>query len=65
MYRVDACSCCGGRDLSSYPAGMAPFIVEYVLDGQATSSRLLECRTCSFRFYETRYTDEEAAKLYG
>lgn len=65
MYRIDACQCCGSRELESYPAGIAPFIVEYVLDGQAASSRLFECKACGFRFYETRYDDAEAAKLYG
>jgi SAM-dependent methyltransferase len=65
MYRVDRCPCCNSASLDSYPAGVAPFIVEYVLGGEATSSRLMECRDCAFRFYETRYTDEEAARLYG
>jgi hypothetical protein len=65
MYRVDSCQCCGSRELDSYPAGIAPFIVEYVLDGKAESSRLFECKACGFRFYETRYTDAEAATLYG
>lgn len=65
MYRIDTCQCCGGTDLASYPAGIAPFIVEYVLEGRATPSRLFECKGCSFRFYETRYTDEEAGRLYG
>lgn len=64
MYRVDACQCCGGRALEAYPAGVAPFIREYVLAGRSESTRLLTCRACGFRFYETRYTDEEAARLY-
>jgi hypothetical protein len=65
MYRVDRCPCCGSADLDAWPAGVAPFIVEYVLDGRPTSSRLLQCRACSFRFYETRYDDAEAARLYA
>lgn len=64
MYRVDACQCCGGRALDAYPAGVAPFIVDYVLGGQAESSQLLECRSCAFRGYATRFTDDEAARLY-
>jgi SAM-dependent methyltransferase len=65
MYRIDICQCCGSRDLDAYPAGVAPFITDYVLRGVHESSQLLVCRACSFRFYETRYTHEEAARLYG
>lgn len=65
MYRVDRCMCCGSDDLEAYPAGVAPFIVEYVLDGRHESSRLFECRACAFRFYETRFDDAEAARLYS
>ena len=65
MYRTDTCQCCGSLDLEAYPAGIAPFIVEYVLQGLTSSSRLMECRQCTFRFYETRFDDAEAARLYA
>ena len=65
MYRIHSCPCCGSLDLDAYPAGVAPFIVEYVLEGVPTSSRLMACRHCAFRFYETRYDDAEATRLYS
>jgi hypothetical protein len=65
MHRIDHCQCCGSRSLDAFPAGVAPFITEYVLSGVAESSRLFVCRGCGFRFYETRYDDAEAARLYG
>ena len=65
MYRIDRCQCCGSVELEAYPAGVAPFIVEYVLEGHASSSRLMECRGCAFRFYETRFDEAEAARLYA
>lgn len=65
MYRIDSCQCCGSLALDAYPAGVAPFIVEYVLESRASSSRLMECRGCAFRFYETRFDDAEASRLYA
>jgi hypothetical protein len=65
MYRIDQCPCCDGRELDAYPAGIAPFIAEYALDGSNAPTRLFRCRACSFRFFEHRFTDEEAARLYA
>ncbi|MFI5298744.1 MAG: class I SAM-dependent methyltransferase [Polyangiales bacterium] len=65
MHRIDRCPCCDGGWLDAYPAGVAPFIVERALGGVWSSSRLMVCRDCDFRFYETRYDDDEAARLYA
>jgi len=62
MYTIDRCQCCGGRELTAYPAGVAPFIVEYVLGGIFQTSRLMECRVCAFRFYETRFDESESSR---
>lgn len=65
MYRIDQCPCCGGRELDAFPAGVAPFIAEYALEGHNVPTRLFRCGACAFRFFEHRFTEDEAARLYA
>ncbi len=49
----------------SWPAVVAPFIAEFVLRQPVSTCQLLECRSCGFRFFDQRFTDAEAERLYA
>lgn len=65
MYAVKACPCCNQQDFIVRSAMVAPFVSAYVLREPARQTRLLECKACEFRFFEERFTDEEAGRLYS
>ncbi len=48
-----------------YPAVVSPFLAHYAVGKPSTRCSLLECRDCSFRFFDSRLTAEEVAKLYS
>jgi hypothetical protein len=64
MYQEDECPCCGSTDRLRYPAIVAPFIAAYVLASPTRVTYLAECRSCTFRFFEERYDDDEVRRLY-
>jgi len=43
---------------------VSPFIAAYVLHKMPELTRLLACKDCGFRFFETRYDADEVAGLY-
>jgi hypothetical protein len=65
MYRIDACPCCKSTDVLSYPAVVAPFLAHYAVGSAPTRCSLLECKNCSFRFFDSRLTPDEVGRLYG
>jgi hypothetical protein len=65
MYRIESCPCCGSTEVSKWPAVVAPFISHYALGGSPFRCSLLECASCSFRFFDSRLTAEEVSKLYS
>jgi Methyltransferase domain len=65
MYRIDACPCCESQDLQLWPAIVSPFIATYACGSKPQPCNLRECRSCSFRFFDSRMTDEEIARLYA
>lgn len=64
-YLARSCPCCDGADFEAYPALVSSFIASYVLGSPPPPTRLLECRACSFRFFEDRLTPAEADRLYA
>lgn len=64
MYLAGQCHCCAGDRFRTYPAVVAPFVAERALLAKPTRSRLLECESCGFRFFELRLDDDETRRLY-
>ena len=65
MYALSACDCCGSEELDLWPALVAPFIAEFVLDARPELCELAECRRCGFRFFDRRFDASEVERLYG
>jgi SAM-dependent methyltransferase len=65
VYRARSCPCCKATDHEAYPALVSPFLSSYVLGTTPKPTRLLECTSCGFRFFEDRLTDREAERLYA
>ena len=60
-----ACPCCSSLTVEGCWAVIAPFIWELVQPGHSSIVRLMECTSCSHRFFSYQYTDEEMGRLYG
>lgn len=65
MQKIDFCPCCDGTSFRRFPASIAPFIEAYALEGSAPQCELLECRTCTFRFFNQRFDASESKRLYS
>ena len=65
MYLIDSCPCCGSKELRRWPAIVSPFIASYACGTRPGAAHLCECAGCSLRFFDTRLTDAEVAKLYA
>jgi len=65
VYIIDSCPCCGSRQLKKWPAIVAPFIAHYACGIDPQPCNLCECRSCTFRFFDSRLTDSEIARLYA
>ena len=65
MYRIDACPCCRSKDVLSYPAVVAPFLAHYAVRTPPSRCALMECRNCTFRFFDARLTPDEVERLYS
>lgn len=48
-----------------YPACIAPFIADYVLEETPEDCWLLECHKCGFRFFDHRFDADEVRRLYA
>ena len=59
MYRIDLCLCCGNRNISTWPAMLAPFVLEYMASGTRVVVDLAYCPDCGFKFFLDRYEDSE------
>ena len=65
MEPTTTCPSCGTAVNYGWPALVAPFIADYVLQGPVARCRLLECDCCDHRFFDQRFTDAETARLYA
>src|SRR4051794_33649840 len=68
MYSSKTCPSCNRpieSNASRYPAIVAPFISEYVLNQKPIVTELIECLSCGMRFFFERYTPKEIQKLYS
>jgi hypothetical protein len=65
MQKASQCPACGGQPAKSWPALVAPFIADFVLREPVTPCRLEECASCSLRYFDERFTDAEAERLYA
>ncbi len=63
-YQAKACPCCANGDLQSRPVILAPFIARYVFDREPRMLCIKSCTNCGLVFFETRYNDQEIARLY-
>lgn len=64
MYTTHSCPCCQSSDLLRYPAVVAPFVAHYAVGAPPCRCSLCECNDCTFRFFDSRLTAEEAERLY-
>lgn len=51
--------------MKRWPAIVSPFLSSYACKSRLQSCHLCECRGCGFRFFDSRLTDEEIARLYA
>jgi hypothetical protein len=65
VYFINSCPCCASRQLQKWPAIVAPFIARYACGTEPQACCLCECLSCTFRFYDSRLTDQEIGTLYA
>ena len=65
MYFINSCPCCASTQLQKWPAIVAPFIAHYACGTEPQACDLCECRNCTFRFFDSRLTDQEIGTLYA
>jgi hypothetical protein len=64
MNRTERCPVCGSQSRLCWPALVAPFIAEFVLQASVERCHLRQCDTCQLRFFAERFTAPELARLY-
>lgn len=64
MKCIHVCPVCGTEASHGWPAILAPFIVERVLDATSAIGRVLQCERCGFRYFSLRLEDGEVSRLY-
>ncbi len=64
-YRVNRCIGCDRPELEFRAAVVAPFVAARVFGRRATVCRVARCRGCGLGFFEDRFDDDEAARLYA
>ena len=65
MYIVGACPCCQSTEFTEKAAIVAPFLAHYAVGKPPFLCELLECSTCSFRFFDVRLEPSEVERLYS
>ena len=65
MYTIEACPCCQSKKSRGRWAIVAPFLAHYAVGQPPFLCNLLECSTCSFRFFDTRLDPDEVTRLYS
>jgi len=65
VYTIDACPCCGSKNLTLFPAVVAPFLASYAVGSRPARCSLAQCLGCSLRFFTSRLTPDEVTKLYS
>jgi len=65
IYLANECPCCTSTDLQKWPALVSPFIARYGCETEPGRCNLCECRGCSFRFFDSRLSEEEIQRLYS
>jgi SAM-dependent methyltransferase len=65
MYTVETCPCCESKKLQERWAIVAPFLAHYAVGRPPFLCKLLECSTCSFRFFDVRLDADEVTRLYS
>jgi SAM-dependent methyltransferase len=65
MYTVKACPCCQSKESQGRWAIVSPFLAHYAVGRSPFLCKLLECSTCSFRYFDARLTPEEVTRLYS
>jgi hypothetical protein len=63
--KTEHCPVCGSEAHRGWPALVAPFIADFVLQTAVEHCRLLECGTCGLRFFAERFTHAELSRLYA
>lgn len=60
-----SCLICNSSAVTAHKAKFAEFIAERVFDGQNKTINFLHCKDCGFAYFDYRFSDEEAQKLYS
>jgi hypothetical protein len=58
------CVACGSREISIYPARIAPFVASRLWKSQKIPSHLVRCQQCLFTFFNPRFDESENSCLY-
>jgi hypothetical protein len=61
---VEACVVCGGEIVPRKKGMVAPFLARRIWSGHFPDVRLVECKSCSFLFFNPRLEPDEEQKLY-
>ena len=67
MHNIIPCPCCDSLDQTSIPAYMSQFVVWRTTGVKPKSNLrnlLIQCNHCNYYFSDTRFTDQELARLY-
>ena len=65
MKTVEQCVLCGGEIVTRKPGVVAPFLARRIWGGKAPAVALVECKSCSFLFFNPRLEPEEEQRLYA
>ena len=68
MHKIVPCPCCDSLDQTSIPAYMSQFVMwrtSGVKPESNPKNLLIQCNQCNYYFSDTRFTDEELARLYA
>jgi len=65
MLTVDHCVLCEGEIFTRKSGVVAPFLARRIWNGKAPPVQLVECRKCSFLFFNPRLEPDEEQRLYA
>jgi hypothetical protein len=64
MVFVDNCILCNSKNLDSYSAITSSFIADRIWSTKPFKIKFLKCKDCGIHFYNLRFDNKEASRLY-
>ena len=65
MNNAATCAVCGGEIVCRKQGMVAPFLARRIWDRPAFPAQLMECRECTFQFFNPRLEEAEESRLYA